>query len=44
MKSILKNRGSFTLIELLVTLAIVAILSVVVIMTLNPSELLKQAR
>ncbi len=40
----LRSRKSFTLIELLVTLAIVAILSVVVIMTLNPSELLKQAR
>ncbi len=40
----LKSRSSFTLIELLVVLAIVAILSVVVIMTLNPSELLKQAR
>ncbi|TSC60348.1 MAG: hypothetical protein LiPW15_226 [Parcubacteria group bacterium LiPW_15] len=40
----LNHRSSFTLIELLVTLAIVAILSVVVIMTLNPSELLKQAR
>ena len=39
-----KSRKSFTLIELLVVLAIVAILSVVVIMTLNPSELLKQAR
>jgi len=38
------RRASFTLIELLVVLAIVAILSVVVIMTLNPSELLKQAR
>ena len=38
------KRRSFTLIELLVVLAIVAILSVVVIMTLNPAELLKQAR
>ena len=38
------NRKSFTLIELLVTLAIVAVLSVVVIVTLNPAELLKQAR
>jgi len=38
------RRQSFTLIELLVVLAIVAILSVVVILTLNPSELLKQAR
>ncbi len=39
-----KNRSSFTLIELLVVLALVAILSVVVIVTLNPAELLKQAR
>jgi len=38
------NRKSFTLIELLVTLAIVAVLSVVVVVTLNPAELLKQAR
>ncbi len=38
------KRGSFTLIELLVVLALVAILSVVVIMALNPGELLKQAR
>lgn len=38
-----KTKG-FTLIELLVVLAIVAILSVVVILTLNPAELLKQAR
>ena len=39
-----KRRSSFTLIELLVVLALVAILSVVVILTLNPAELLKQAR
>lgn len=39
-----KNRRSFTLIELLVVLALVAILSVVVILTLNPAELIKQAR
>jgi len=39
-----QDKSSFTLIELLVVLAIVAILSVVVIITLNPSELLKQAR
>jgi len=38
------SRKSFTLIELLVVLAIVAILSVVVILTLNPAELMKQAR
>src|SRR3989344_7243982 len=43
-KLVIRNLRSFTLIELLVVLAIVAILSVVVIMTLNPSELLKQAR
>jgi len=39
-----KRRDSFTLIELLVVLAIVAILSVVVILTLNPAELIKQSR
>jgi prepilin-type N-terminal cleavage/methylation domain-containing protein len=38
-----KNKG-FTLIELLVVIAIVAILAVVVVLTLNPAELLKQAR
>lgn len=35
---------SFTLIELLIVIAIVAILSVVVVLALNPAELLKQAR
>lgn len=41
-----KKSGSpaFTLIELLVVIAIIAILAVVVILTLNPSELLRQAR
>lgn len=39
-----KNTKGFTLIELLVVIAIVAILAVVVILTLNPAELLKQAR
>jgi prepilin-type N-terminal cleavage/methylation domain-containing protein len=39
-----KNSRGFTLIELLVVIAIIAILSVVVILTLNPAELLKQAR
>lgn len=38
-----KQKG-FTLIELLVVIAIVAVLSVVVILTLNPAELLRQAR
>lgn len=37
-------RKGFTLIELLVVIAIIAILAAVVILTLNPGELLKQAR
>jgi len=37
-------RASFTLIELLVVIGIVAVLSVVVLITLNPAELLKQTR
>ncbi|MFH0890461.1 MAG: type II secretion system protein [Candidatus Liptonbacteria bacterium] len=36
--------GGFTLIELLVVIAIVAVISTVVILTLNPAELLKQSR
>ena len=36
--------AGFTLIELLVVIGIVVILSVVVILTLNPAELLRQAR
>ena len=39
-----KTRKGFTLIELLVVIAIIAVLSVVVILTLNPAELLRQAR
>lgn len=39
-----KNQKGFTLIELLVVIAIIAILAAVVILTLNPAELLKQAR
>ncbi|HEY4525527.1 MAG TPA: prepilin-type N-terminal cleavage/methylation domain-containing protein, partial [Candidatus Paceibacterota bacterium] len=38
------HRKSFTLIELLIVIAIVAILSTVVIITLNPAELLRQSR
>jgi|ERR1700722_15796184 len=38
------KRKGFTLIELLVVIAIIAILSVVVILTLNPAELLRQSR
>jgi prepilin-type N-terminal cleavage/methylation domain-containing protein len=34
----------FTLIELLIVIAVVAVLATVVLITLNPSELLKQAR
>jgi prepilin-type N-terminal cleavage/methylation domain-containing protein len=39
-----KGSRGFTLIELLIVIAIVAILSVVVLLTLNPAQLLKQAR
>ena len=39
-----KAQKGFTLIELLVVIAIIAVLSVVVILTLNPAELLRQAR
>ena len=38
------TKKGFTLIELLVVIAIIAVLSVVVILTLNPAELLRQAR
>jgi prepilin-type N-terminal cleavage/methylation domain-containing protein len=37
-------RKGFTLIELLIVIAIVAVLAAVVVLTLNPAELLKQAR
>ena len=37
-------RKGFTLVELLVVIAIITIVSFVVIVTLNPAELLKQAR
>lgn len=40
----LNSRASFTLIELLVVIAVIAVLAVVVVLTLNPAELLKQAR
>ena len=39
-----QTQKGFTLIELLVVIAIIAVLSVVVILTLNPAELLRQAR
>ncbi|HVO29025.1 MAG TPA: type II secretion system protein [Candidatus Paceibacterota bacterium] len=44
MKGNKKTKKGFTLIELLVVIAIIAILSVVVILTLNPAELLRQSR
>jgi prepilin-type N-terminal cleavage/methylation domain-containing protein len=37
-------RAGFTLIELLVVIAVIAILSVVVVLSLNPAELLRQSR
>ena len=43
-KTNIRQARGFTLIELLVVIAIVAVLSVVVILTLNPGELLKQSR
>jgi prepilin-type N-terminal cleavage/methylation domain-containing protein len=39
-----KIQKGFTLIELLVVIAIIAILAVVVVLTLNPAQLLAQAR
>jgi len=38
------SRNGFTLIELLIVIAIVAVLAVGVILTLNPADLLRQAR
>ena len=38
------SRASFTLIELLITIGIISILSLLVILILNPQELLKQTR
>jgi len=40
----MNRRKGFTLIELLVTIVIISVLFVVVTLTLNPAELLKQAR
>ena len=39
-----KKRGGFTLIELLIVIAIIAILAVAVVITLNPAEMLAQGR
>ena len=43
-KKIGRRSSGFTLIELLVVIAIIAILAVVVVLTLNPGQLLMQAR
>jgi len=40
----LKNNKSFTLIELLIVIAILALLMSIIIITLNPSEMLKKSR
>lgn len=39
-----RQTKGFTLIELLIVIAIIAVLAVVVLLTLNPAELLRQAR
>lgn len=39
-----RAKKGFTLIELLVVIAIIAILSIVVVLTLNPAEMLRRAR
>ena len=38
------NKNSFTLLELLIVIAIIAILAGTILVVINPSELLKQAR
>lgn len=43
-KNKLQKQKGFTLIELLIVIAIVAVLAVAVVLTINPAELLKQAR
>ena len=39
-----KSSQGFTLIELLVVIAVIAILSIVVVLSLNPAEMLRQSR
>ena len=39
-----RKKQGFTLIELLVVVAIIAILSIVVVLSINPAEMLRQAR
>ncbi|MCX8016203.1 MAG: type II secretion system GspH family protein [Patescibacteria group bacterium] len=40
----IKNKKGFTLIELLIVIAILAVLMSVIVITLNPSEMLKKSR
>ena len=40
----MRNAKAFTLIELLVVIAIIAVLAVTIVLTLNPAQLLRQAR
>lgn len=39
-----KNHSAFTLIELLIVIAVIAVLATVVILLINPAELLRQSR
>jgi hypothetical protein len=43
-KQQIKNKPSFTLTEMLITVGILAVLSVTVLLTLNPQDLIKQSR
>jgi prepilin-type N-terminal cleavage/methylation domain-containing protein len=43
-KQKIKNKLSFTLTEMLIAVGILAVLSVTVLLTLNPQDLIKQSR
>jgi prepilin-type N-terminal cleavage/methylation domain-containing protein len=40
----MKNKKGFTMIELLVVIGVIAVLALVVVVTINPAQLLKQSR